>query len=410
VVVSRGVLIPQLVAIAVCQGCRGPASAPSSDQPSKVATMPSPSHPAATPQLLVGPPSVIPWAGLPSAQIVDVGPPVGSAIEIPGPQTRPVRPHLELTASPAGVAARVVQGDGAVAAVAVLGDEPIAIEAGALAVSARSDGLWVMYRDRLLHHDRQGAVRHRVVLSGVSLLGGTHDAVWLIGANQAWQVDSRGAVRGPWPWRSPLSSFVVDGNLCLRDQATPRSLSCISAAGAGGEVATSQLPFDLEPLEQPVYLADDLTITLQGTTVRVRRGAELLGAWTLQVAGVDTAKRAFVISATSEQRTLWRQPENASAGLAVPARQFAHAGTGSLSAASIAGDTIVLYGQGQTSTYRGSAAAELATIDEPTYRSAIFPTSWQLTAVRGIAVHDGAVVVAASGPEGAALIRLTLGL
>ncbi|HMG58080.1 MAG TPA: hypothetical protein VK601_31480 [Kofleriaceae bacterium] len=354
--------------------------------------------------------TVIPWSRLPGAAVVDVGRPTGGApigeIELPGPRTRPVRPQLELAASPAGLAARVIQGDGAAAALAIRNDEVIALPAAPLAVAARSDGIWALYRDGLIDHDRHGAVRRKLALSGVALIGAAGDAVWLAASDQAWHIDAAGAIHGPVAWRDPLTAFAAGDRLCARDRRDPRALVCIAPGGATAPVA---LAVALAPLEHPIALDADRLITLQGTTVRVRRGGDLVAEWTLQVAGVDAARAGFAVTATTGatagQVALWRPAAGATSPVA---RRFAAPGPGSLSAASVDGDAVTLYGQGRAVTQRTAAAPAIPTaIDEAAYRAAIFPAAWEMAPVHGIAARgDGSIAVAASGPTGAAVIEL----
>jgi len=383
-------------------GCGSPAAAPPPDQNPKVPMSSSSSQPATADAITVTAATLIPWSRLPSVHVVDVGPPTGGAFEVAGPRTRPVRPHLEIAISPAGLAARAVQGDGVVASLAVRDSDVIALPGAPLAVAARSDGIWALYRDGLVDHDRRGAVRRKLALSGISLIGGTGDAVWLVGSDQAWQVEAAGAVHGPFPWRDPFTSFVTGGKLCARDRGDARSLICLSPDGARTNLA---LAVELAPLEHPVVLEAERMITRQGTTVRVRRGSELVAEWTLQVAGVDAARAGFVVTATASQVALWRPPVGTSP---VVARRFATSGPGSIASAAVDGDTVALYGLGSATTYRGQVppAAPVA-IDEAAYRATIFPSAWEMTSIHGIAARgDGVIVVAASGPTGAALIEL----
>jgi hypothetical protein len=334
--------------------------------------------------------------------VVDVGPPVGGAFEVPGPQTRPVRPRLEIAMSPAGLAARVVQGDGVVGSLAVRDGDVIVLPGPPLAVTARSDGLWALYRDGLIDHDRRGAVRHKLALSGITLIGDARDAVWLVSSDQAWQVEAAGTIHGPFPWRDPFTSFVAAGKLCARDRGEARSLVCMSPDGTKTNVA---VPGELVPLEHPVVLEADRMITRQGTIMRVRRGTELVAEWTLQVVGVDAAGVGFVVTATADEVALWRPSVGTSP---VVARRFATSGPGSIASAAVDDDTVTLYGRGSATTYRGSVPPTgPVSIDEASYRATIFPSAWEMNSINGIAARgDGSIVVAGSGPAGATLVEL----
>lgn len=356
---------------------------------------------SSTQQLTVVTTTALAWNRLSGAAVVDVGPsPGAAAVELPGPRTRPVRPHLELSAGPAGIAARLVQGDGKVIAIAVRDGDTIPLAAAPLALAARSDGVWALYRDSLIAHDRQGAQRHRIALSGVALVAAASDAVWLAGTEQAWWIDAAGAVRGPFPWREPLASFVSGDRLCARDRRDARRIGCLASDGAA---ATVGLAFELAPLEHPIALDGDRLVTLQGVTLRMRRSADLLGTWTLQAAGLDAAGTGFAISARDGKLTLWRP----AAATASPARHFPPPGSGSLSAAIVAGDDVTLYGQGWATRYHGTTAGPLTQVDEASYRAAIFPAAWEMSPRHAIAIRgDGTVVVAGSGPTGVAVVEL----
>ncbi|HEX7839553.1 MAG TPA: hypothetical protein VF469_18890, partial [Kofleriaceae bacterium] len=236
--------------------------------------------------LTVATSTAFPWSKLSGAAVVDVAPSSGGMLELPGPRARPVRPHLELSASPAGTAARVVQGDGKVIALALREGDVIPLPAPPAAVAARSDGVWAMYRDSLVAHDRQGVPRHKIALSGVALVGSASDAAWVASNEQAWYVEAGGAVRGPFAWRDPLASFVTGDRLCARDRHDARTVTCLASDGTASKAV---LAVALAPLEQPIALDGARLVTLQGVTLRRRRGADLLGTWTLQGAGLDAA-------------------------------------------------------------------------------------------------------------------------
>jgi hypothetical protein len=345
--------------------------------------------------------TVFSWSRLSGAAVVDVGPSSGGMLELPGPRTRPVRPHLELASAPSGIAARVVQGDGKVAALALRDGDVIPLAAPPLAVAARSDGVWAMYRDNLIAHDRQGAPRHKIALSGVALVASTGDAAWVASNEQAWHVDGGGAVHGPFAWRDPLTAFVSGDKLCARDRHDARMLTCLASDGT---VSTEGLAVALAPLEQPIALEGNRLVTLQGVTLRLRRGGELVGAWTLQVAGLDAAGAGFVVSVSDGKLALWRPV--AAAG-APPSRVFPAPGSSALSAASVAGEDVTLYGQGWSTSYHGATAAPPIQIDEAAYRAAIFPSAWEMAPQHAITVRgDGTIVVAGSGAAGAALVEL----
>ncbi len=363
--------------------------------------------------------TIIPWSQLPSSQIVGLV---------------PRRPSLELAGSPAGWAGRVVQGDGVVSVLAVrvglLAEERggagcaprpaqvISVGPGALAVSARRDGLWVMYRERLVSVDELGVARQAVRLPGASLVGASlvgaaADSAWLVRGAEAWHVDAEGAALGPYPWLAApgASAFSAGERLCGRAGAA-HALMCLDRRGMS-EMRT--LGVSLSPGEAPLALAGDAAaaevITAQGTTLRRWRGGDLVEEQVLAAAGVDAVKRSFAMSAAGQELVLGRQGGDAAPA---PVQRFP-AMTG-LASASIEGGQVTLYRQGVMVRYSGAApdaTVEESKADEAAYRHAIFPAAWTLSrrgavAAAGCASGEPVIGVAASGPEGVVIVPLSL--
>jgi hypothetical protein len=347
-----------------------------------------------------------------------------------------VRPALELSGSPAGWAGRVVQGDGVVSVLAVrvglLAEEQegagcarrpaqvIPVGPGALAVSARRDGLWVMYRERLVSVDERGVARQVVrlpgaSLAGASLVGAAEDAAWLVGGAEAWHVDAEGAALGPYPWLAApgAAAFSAGEQLCGRARAAD-ALVCLDRRGVSG---MRTLGFAHAPGEAPLALAGDAVaaevITAQGTTLRRWRGGDLVEEQALRAAGVDAVRRSFAMSAAGEELVLGRQ-----GGDAAPAsgRRFPALAGGGLASASIEGGQVTLYDQGVMVRYSGAAPGakvEEATVDEAAYRHAVFPAAWTLSrrgavAAAGCGAGGPVLGVAASGPEGVVIVPVSL--
>jgi hypothetical protein len=383
--------------IAVMIGCNASSGTKRVEEQTGPSMSSSEQRIAADETLGVEPLLIVPMTSVAPARIVDVTPVADAGrLELPGDMKRPVRPHLEPHASPAGLAARVVQGDGTAVPRVVLGDGTIVpVAEQPVAVSARTDGVWVMYGDRLVHHARDGAPVRTVALSGVSLSSSTEDAVWVTSLDAAWRVDRQGAVQGPWPWQGGQPVLAVGPDLCTRDKRDPRTLRCLSARG---ESSARALPDALLPLEQPLWLAEDRVVTLQGMTLRVRHGAAIDLAVTLQAAGLDASGRAFLLTATDEETVLWHQDGTR--------RQLPPGRLASPGAAAVDGEQILVYGQGRAVSHRDSGADEMQ-VGEQQYRDTVFPRVWQLAPVHAVAVRDdGLVVVSATGPENLALLAV----
>ncbi|HVV88050.1 MAG TPA: hypothetical protein VHE35_33650 [Kofleriaceae bacterium] len=324
---------------------------------------------------------------VPSARTVEVGVPAGmGAIELPGARTRPVRPHLEASVSAAGIAARVVDGDGVAAPVIVLGDGAVVpVAAPPVAVAARADGAWVLYRDRLVEVGRDGSERRRIAASAVAMVP-AGDAVWLADNDRAWRIDADGSAGAPQPWSHPMLSFAIGDELCARDAGDPSSVRCLAAEGARSR----------RPL--PAVMVD-------ATSVRI--GAR---PWVIQAAGLEPSGRAFVVTVEGGEATIWRGAAGATAAAAsspvAAALRVVRPGDGAIGAAAVDGDDVLLYSQGLALEQRGGAAAKPTEVDGARYTDELFPRLWELASARGVVADGDGVVVSASGPTGMVLLRV----
>ncbi|ACY17884.1 hypothetical protein Hoch_5400 [Haliangium ochraceum DSM 14365] len=350
--------------------------------------------------------SLLPMERLEPAATVDVGPAVGSSrLELPGPARHPTRPYLEPRVSAAGIAARILRGDGTAMALAALGEklQVLALPAPPLAVSARSDGLWAMYRERLVHHDAAGAEVHSTDLAGITLVPGAEDAVWVVGLNQARLVDRAGTVRVTQAWRGGANSFGAAGALCARapgSSGKEAALRCLDPDGALEQRALQQA---LLPLEQPLLIEEGTMVTLQGTTVRVRRADTDASMVAVRSAGLDASGQPFLLLGDDELMLV--HADGKIRDLPAPT------GAARLTprAAIVARDSVKLYGGGQVLWYRSDAAPEPAQLDEAGYREDFFPEAWQLAPQHPVvAMNADTVLISTSGPEGLLLLRLRL--
>ncbi len=345
---------------------------------------------------LVGPAVVVSWRQLPSAEIVDVSAGGGANDGAnDGSMTRPVRPYLALEGSPAGWAGRVMQGDGTASAVAVRGGEAdaqvIVIGPDALAVSAREDGMWALFRDRLVHWGERGEVRRKVALpSGIAtaameMIGGERDAVWLVGDGLVWRVDGDGAMRGPYPWtRRPR------GEALCQPIERAQTVECsrldgpaISWSATGGAGAAAL----------PVLTS--------------RRGVTPPRSLMIAAAGLDAGQRSFAVTAEDGELAVWRQSVRGGVLEASPEGRRFSSELGLPEAVSIEGGEVAFYARGRRSAHHG-AGPLVSIVDEERYRHEVFPSSWALSPRGAAAVWgQGEVAVATSGPDGIAVLPVS---
>lgn len=347
---------------------------------------------------------IIPWseAGL---DIVDTGPPAGgSFIELPGPKRYPARPHLEPTMGSGGISARLVRADGELMAVIVSRDEVmtvVPVTESPLALSTRDDGqLWVLNPGRLVCVDLKGQEQHSTDVSGFRLIGGEDDAVWVIGQENAWWVDNNGIVRGEYPWHAGLGSVGSAGTICglYRDGST--HVRCLAE---DGEDQTFPLPSSVGPLEQLVAFANGVAITRAGAKLRHWDHTGLAAEIMIQAAGLTSSGDAFISGRSDGVVDMWlddgthrqyRLPSDA------PEQ-------GALRAVALDGARTLIYGLDFGAWYQDDHIDRRFVVDEPVYRTEIFPHLWGLaSSAHTTSGPDGTVVLSTTGPGGLALIGL----
>lgn len=341
------------------------------------------------------------------AVVVDVQPPAGaSMLEAPGPKRTPARPYLDLGTSPAGagVAARVMQADGEVMPRLVLAHEGefsvVTLPAAPLGARWRSDGAWVLYRDRLVHISATGEEVRSVNVAGSFLFGGADDGVWLAGLDEAWRVSGEGAVRGPYPWKGARASVGSGAALCALDRRAPHALRCLAPDGDETEAALAAPP---QPLEALLWVdpAQGRAVTRQGSTLRWYGPSGVEAAHNLQSAGVTEDGRGFVSMRTEAAVQVAIEPSQARA-LAVPDDAPAAMG-----AVAVAGDTTVVYGRDRAYTFEGDHQTRSDRVDDDYFRATLFPTMWRLAATGAVVAGlDGRLLVSATGPGGMVIVAM----
>lgn len=403
--------------------------------------------------LLLGPAVVVPWRQLPTAEIVDV--PV-SAEGAEGAKKIPARSYLELVGSPAGWAGRVMLADGTSSAVAVRGGrggaQVMVVGPSALAVSARSDGMWVLFRDRLVRWDAGGAPQQTVMLeagAATAMVGAAGDAVWLVGEQQAWRVEGDGRMRGPYAWE-PGRVFTREDALCRQVAQGGRKRLCLKlealgagaargAAGLDEELESAgvrergglgkalgeelrradtgsqrmlrPLPFAIAPGEEVLWFSDEEMITKSAAPGTLLLRSRSAGASRLSLAiaaaGLDAVQRSFAVTSEDEALAVWRQSASGETSSVSPEGRRFSSEIGSPEAASIEAGEVAFYARGRRISHQGDGPL-VSGVDEERYRHEVFPSAWALSPRGAVAVWgQGEVAVATSGPDGIAVLPVS---
>jgi hypothetical protein len=312
--------------------------------------------------------------------IVELGPPEGSFLELPGPQVRRARPKLEPTASYGGaLAARVLGGDGSPWPAVLLGEAFVELGSAPLALSARDDGgCWALHEGQLVHHGADGSAIRALALEAIALVPAPGDGVWAVGQRDARRVDGSGAIAGPFEWAGGLGSAPADGGLAANARDGLRTL----------ETATPSATLD--PHARVLASMGGVLVTRGGGGVR--RGDEHVP---LQGAGVAADGTPWVSGRAGPQTVELRL------GTEVERLDVPDASPGVLRVVSVDGDERLVAALDQAWRLRGGRVEEAFVLDD---EHALFPRTWELTGVA--ATPQGDVLAGASGPAGLAVVSL----
>jgi hypothetical protein len=346
------------------------------------------------------------WDNPLKLDVVEVGPPSdGSFIDLPGPKRRPVRPYLEPLAGPNGIAARVLRGDGQVMPFIVVVGEPTAVVPLAKpprAISVRADGgLWVLNDDSLGHYDQTGNQLDTLELSGMTLVGGADNAVWVVSHDTATYIDTAGRIEGSYTWQAGLNSVDSNNSICALGKGAPRQVHCLNPDGQKTFIDLAVSP---GPFEHLLLITDDAVFTLAGAILRhYSRASDEIAQIIIQAAGLTSANTAFASGRDNGQVKLWEAGQ-AVRHLSLPSNTAVQ---GAFPVVSVQDTRSLVYGLDQAIWYDGDDIDRTFVVDEGTYRSEVFPHLWRLGPT-GFAAssRDETIILSATGPSGVTLIGL----
>lgn len=349
--------------------------------------------------------------GAVKSNTVDVTQSGGGMIELPGPKTRPVRPHLELAAAPdGGFAARVVRGDGAALPLALRISDghaktlPLPHAPHAVAPAAEG-GVWALDDQGLARYDASGKeVVHiaRDALTGPGLVATRSGGVWVVGDAQATLITADGSRGQDLPFAYLWPTLGPNDAICGLERGS-NTLHCVAPDGRDEpEHAT----FRFQPLERLLAVTDQAALSLAGATIRrqTRQGEQEIS---IQAAGLAGDSQPFVATRAGDTLHLHAAPKGTPATLKLPPSAPK---MGAFPVVSIQGGKVLAYAQDRAVRFaaNGSVDADFR-VDEPRLRRDLFPAQWALAPTGTFASGDASTLaVATSGPSGVAVIALTL--
>lgn len=347
----------------------------------------------------------VPWGERIPEDIVDVTPAPGDGqFQVAEPTRELGRSTLEPTASPAGIVARVLRGDGEPLPLALHVEIPYRITtlpAPPLALSAREDGgLWSLERDGLRLLPAAGGASEPLPLSGVRLAGAPAGAVWVVGLDEAWFVDAEAEIAGPFTWRSPLESIAVDGRLCRLGKDRPTTVLRLDSTGARDATAVSGAP---EPMERLLWLDEDAVWTSTVDTL-CRYGSDGVSCrMPIRGAGLTERGGPFLSGLEDRHLLLWREgPEPvhlplSPAGLEAP----------DAAVVAVERERALVWDGRRGAWYRGDTLEGASDLDERSERDQLREIRWQEIAPYAfVGAPGGRVLVPVTGPSGVAVLEV----
>lgn len=326
-------------------------------------------------------------------------------LELPGPTRFPVRPHLELVCNSAGIAARVVNGNGKAAPIVVLignGTKIIPVAHIPLALSPRHDGkMWILSSERLILCDLEGRLVGESAVGGYFLLAGTGNSVWVLEGdrNIARAVDARGDVIGEHEWPTgPSVRSNPAGSLCRIDSGA------IHKIDNDGRTSVVALASRLAPYERLHWIGETSFITLWGSTFsRYDAVGHKLKSLTIQSIGLTDEGQPFAAGRDGRYINLWSssgEPTRLPLSSKVP-------DDGAFSVVATQNGRSLVYGQNHAAWYLDTEEQESLDVTNDTFRSTIFPLMWNLAALHlSSATPDGQLLLSSTSADGLAVFKV----
>ncbi|MCC3436448.1 MAG: hypothetical protein EAZ39_10735 [Oscillatoriales cyanobacterium] len=362
------------------------------------------------------------WNNPIKLEAVEMQPPPPEAAQvrgIPGPKYYPVRPYIETSVSPGGLASTVVKGNEQTMPTAIFVSKtakviPLLESPGSL--GARSDGVWSIRNQIISHYDTTGVLKQSVKIPGTEIVGVEKDAVWVMSLDEAWFVSASGKVRGPYPWKGFNSSVGSGIALCTLDGNSVRRIQCLEPDGKKYAVPIA--------LHQPIK---GTLLSFSKERVLTVGIAGALGYYstrnvnadlTIENAGLTSTGDAFVslnvdnkwadiCISNGRYRRLSIKYKKPDLPFSIPFIHNSFPFPLRLNVVAVEGDRTLVYGFDRAVWYKGSRVEKTFVVDDNVYRKDIFPYHWR-TATNFVTANssDGTIIISTSGPTGMAIIGM----
>lgn len=355
------------------------------------------------------------WNNPLKLELIEREPPPPNAAQftgIPGPKYYPVRPYLETFVSSGYLASTFVRGDNQTMPVAILVGDTTRVmplpnrEIDLLSFSPRSDGgVWALYRDLLIHYDRNGVKKHALDAPGTGLVGVAGDAVWVMSLDQAWFVNANGDIKGPYTWEGFLDSGPYRQSLCKLDPNKPGGIQCLEPDGKDLFISLSWLE---ERAGVPLVFTPNkiLTTDLGGQTLYYY-SPEGTAELDLQNAGLTSEGEVFVSIRVDENWADLCLSNGTNRRLPIKYEKPFVPLPLTLFVVAVEGERTLISGFDRAIWYKGTRIDNRFVVDDKSYRHDVFPHAWYINPVRFANAHpDGTVILSASGPTGMVIIGL----
>ncbi len=364
------------------------------------------------------------WNNPIKLEVVEMQPPPPEAAQvrgIPGPKYYPVRPYIETSVSPGGLASTVVKGNEQTMPTAIFVRKtakviviPLLESPGSL--SARSDGVWSISNQIISHYDTTGVLKQSVKIPGTDIVGVEKDAVWVMSLDEAWFVSASGKVRGPYPWRGFNSSVGSGIALCTLHGDSVRRVQCLEPDGKKYVVPIA--------LSQPIKgtllsfsKARLLTVGIAGA-LGYYSTRNVNADLTIENAGLTSTGDAFVSINVDNKwadvcitngtfRRISIKYEKPDSPFFLPFIRNSFPFPLRLNVVAVEGEKTLVYGFDRAVWYKGDRVEKSFAVDDRVYRKDIFPHHWR-TSTNFVAANssDGTIILSTSGPTGMALIGM----
>ncbi|GIG22109.1 hypothetical protein Cch01nite_28330 [Cellulomonas chitinilytica] len=346
----------------------------------------------------------VPWGDdLPDGTMTVGAEPGWGAFEVPGPRQVPVRAALALAAGPGGVVARVLDPDAHPRPVAVrvgpAGSTFVPLPGPPLALAPRADGgLWMLGADGLRAVGGDGVAGPALPVPGVAAVAADGDAVWVVGLDEAVLVGADGSVVVRAPWADPLGSVGLGGGLGRLDAGEPARVLRLAPDGTLG---TTPLPGVLSPFERLVRASAGTFLTSTvGELVRYD-DEDVAAHLTWAGAGLSTDGDAFAATVAGGRASVSR----GDGGVAV--LDLAGAGVPQGRVVAVRDDDVLVWDGSAAAWFRDGEVHRTIDVDDAVFADQVFPHAWRADAPYPfVAGPDGTVLVASSGPTGAAVLAV----